>query len=84
MEGYTPFDEATQVRTGPDRVVTGEAVTDTYTVRNKTAPEVDADKENQLDSNLLNNPFFKAFAKVCANQFGMTAAQLKAAIKAEM
>lgn len=48
-----PFDPATQVRTGPVRAILADRVTDTWTVRAKTAQEladeVAADQQSQID-----------------------------------
>jgi hypothetical protein len=42
------FNPDTQVRTGPVREILADKVTDTWTVRAKTAQELDLDKENKL------------------------------------
>ena len=84
--GWLPFVEVnpnyngkTQVRSTPVRVVT-----DTSTVRNKTSQELNDDLESILKLHLNSNPFFKAFAKVAASEWGMTDAQFKSAIKGQM
>lgn len=57
-----PFDPETQVRTGPVRVISLTEVTDTFTVRAMTGPELvavaDADQQNQLD--MIGEVGFKA------------------------
>ena len=41
------YDSKTQVRTGPVEEVTAKEVTQTWTVRDKTAQEIDADVDDQ-------------------------------------
>ncbi len=41
--GFEPFDDATQIRTGPVRSIEADKVVSTYTVRDKTAEELAAD-----------------------------------------
>lgn len=82
------FDPETQVRTGPVLVVDTDEVVGTYTVRDKTAQELDDEKDAEA-TGLLNNRALKAYI-LCVNDgsivpgSNMTAAQLKAAIKAKM
>jgi hypothetical protein len=47
-----------------------------YNSRDKT--------EEIYEQDIKSQRLFRALAKVCANQFGITGAQMKAAIKAEM
>lgn len=49
-----------------------------------TPAELEAEKEEELNKSLNINKFFKAFAKVAAQKWGMTGAQFKAAIKDQM
>jgi hypothetical protein len=44
------YDANTQVLEGPTRTVEASAVTESYTVRSKTAEELNADKESRLNS----------------------------------
>ena len=44
LVGFTPFDPKTQVRTGPVRTVQADKVVSTYTVRDKTAQEIEDEK----------------------------------------
>jgi len=86
--GFEPFDPETQKRTGPINVINADDVTSTYTVTNKTAQEIDAEKD-ELAQIILNEPGLKAYA-LCINDgtivpgANMTAAQLKAAVKAKL
>jgi len=86
--GYEPFDPAAQKRTGPVNTVNADDVTSTYVVTNKTAQEIDAEKD-ELAQIILNEPGLKAYA-LCINDgtivpgANMTAAQLKAAVKAKL
>ena len=52
--GFEPFDPKTQIRTGPVHSVMQDKVVSTYTVRNKTAQQIDEEKEiaavNGLDT----------------------------------
>jgi hypothetical protein len=49
---YPPFNNSTQIRTGPVDTVTDTDVTREWTVRNKTAQELDDDKDNQVLSKM--------------------------------
>lgn len=89
------YDSATQIRTGPVGCNIGDAVPQgadevpyTYTVRDKTAQELEDEKDARAQ-NVLDNHGLKAFI-FCINDgsivpgANVTAAQLKAAIKAKM
>ena len=86
--GFEPFDPATQVRTDPDYAVGAGEVVAAYTVRAKTAQELDAEKTVAV-AGLFNNRALKAY--ILAVNGGsimpgsnMTPAQLEAAIKAHL
>lgn len=89
------FDPTTQVRTGPvgcnvDDPVPPDAdeVIGTYTVRDKTAQELD-DEKDALAAIILNEPGLKAYA-LCINDGSivpggnMSLVELKAAVKAKL
>jgi hypothetical protein len=48
--GNDPIDPATQIKTGPVTTIEATRVLDTYTIRNKTAQELDDDKAARIDS----------------------------------
>jgi len=89
------FDPATQIRTGPAGVDVGDAVpsgadgvTGTFTVRDKTAQELDDEKDAEAAS-ALNNRALKAYIMAVNDGSivpggNMTGAQLKAAMKAKL
>jgi hypothetical protein len=80
------YDPATQVKEGPFTTVEAARVTDIYSVRAKTAAELSADKDNQVNtiSNVLLQIAFNHENRIraLAGQATVTAAQFKAAIKA--
>lgn len=85
MPAYNP---ETQVREGPARVVAADSVTDTWTVRAKTAGELDADK-GAIISTIDKLQFLIAFdmenrVRVLEGKAQVTAAQYRAALKARL
>ena len=50
----------------------------------KTLKPLAKSLDEQINSGIQNDPVFRAFAMVCAEQFGMTIQELKLAIKAKM
>lgn len=79
--GFEPFDPASQVREGP--VLDAIAATIAYTVRAKTVQEI-SDEKDAATQGLMRDARLKAFFLVAADQWGMTPAQLKAAVKAKV
>ena len=84
--GDDQFDSSIQVKEGPVTTIEATQVTDTWTIRAKTAAELDSDKDNQV--NAFNSVAFKiAFnhenrIRALEAKPAITAAQFKAAIKA--
>jgi hypothetical protein len=56
------FDPASQVREGPTYVVGASAVTESWSVRSKTVPEIDADKDAAIGG--LNGSTYTVLMKV--------------------
>ena len=86
--GFEPFNPAVQVRTGPMYVIEPDEVVATYTVRDKTAQELDAEKD-AIASQITERGLLRAY--VLAINDGsivpgsnMTGAALKSAIKAKL
>ena len=79
--GDDVFDSDIQVKDGPVFDVPGKTIT--YSVRNKTAQELNDEKTSDV-SGLLADRRLKAFFRVAAEQWGMTSAQLKTSIKNKM
>ena len=84
-ETYTP---ATQVRTGPVYAVDADEVVGTYTVRSKTAQELD-DEKDAIASQITGRSLLKAYIMAINDGSiepgsNMTGPQLKAAIKAKL
>lgn len=81
-----PFDTATQVREGPVYTVEPSRVTEVYSVRAKTAQELDADKEDMIPPNV--SAVFKILfnhenrIRTLESRPQVTAAQFRAAVKA--
>jgi hypothetical protein len=83
------FDPATEVREGPVITVNANDVTRVWTVRSKTAQELDDEKEAEYSGGLNGNPVLRAVVLALndgtlvpgANE---TNANIKAAIKAKM
>lgn len=71
--GFTPFDSATQKRTGPVLVVEADKVTATYTVADKTLQELDDEKAAAADD------LFTAFALVVLDEVNVIRAALNTA-----
>lgn len=61
-----------------------DTVTETIPAVPFSAGEVAAEKEELIQNQVDQSKFFKAFALVAAEQWSMTPAQLKAAIKAKL
>ena len=87
-EGFEPFDPAAQVRTGPAYAIEADEVVATYTVRDKTAQELDAEKD-EIAGQITERGLLRAY--VLAINDGsivpgsnMSGAALKAAIKAKL
>lgn len=80
-----PFDPITQVKLGPDVVVTQSKVTRTWTVRNKTPQEFDAGKDLVVSS--LDLTIFKVLfnhenrIRALEGKTAVTANQFKTALK---
>jgi len=80
------YDPATQVRTGPVTTVEETRVTDVWTVRAKTAAELDADKDIQIND--LDIVAFKVLfnhenrIRALENKAAITATQFKTGVKA--
>ena len=80
-----PFDPATQVRSGPVTTVEADRVSRVWTVRAKTAAEIDADKTLQIDG--LDVAVFRALCnhenriRALETKAAMTIAQCKTAFK---
>ncbi len=62
------FDPALQIRTGPTLKVGADAVTATYTVRDKTAAEIDQEKEAEAVLELDGRKAIKLVAQVLHDQ----------------
>lgn len=81
-----PADEATQVKTGPVVTVEPTRVTRVWTVRSKTAQEIEAEKDVVVNG--LNAAVFKILfflyneVRVLKGQATVTQAQFKTAVKA--
>lgn len=61
-----------------------DTVTENISHRPLTSQELEVENNEVLQNHVDNNKFFKAFALVAAEQWGMTPAQLKVAIKAKL
>ena len=62
--GFVPLNPATQIRTGPVRSAMPDKVVSTYTVRDKTAQEIEDEKTATIKDNLntpLNKTIMDAF-----------------------
>ena len=86
--GFESFDSAVQVRTGPAYAIEPDEVVATYTVRDKTAQELNAEKD-AIASQITERGLLRAY--VLAINDGsivpgsnMGGAALKAAIKAKL
>ena len=77
------FNSDTEVRTGPVNTVTETEITKTWTVRSKTSKELSDNRDLEIEG-LINDRRMKAFFSVAAEQWSMTSAELKAAIKSKM
>ena len=77
------FNSATQVIGDEEFTVLTNKVQAARPVRDKTPAELNAWRAEEADG-LLSDPRFVAFAKVCAQQFGMTPKQLRDAVKDQM
>jgi len=77
------FNSDTEVRTGPVNKVTKTDITKTWTVRSKTSKELSDSHDLEIEG-LINDRRLKAFFSVAAEQWSMTSAELKAAIKSKM
>ena len=77
------FNSDTEVRTGPVNTVTETEITKTWTVRSKTSKELSDNRDLEIEG-LVNDRRLKAFFSVAAEQWSMTSAELKAAIKSKM
>lgn len=82
------FNSATQIRTGPSYAVAADEVVATYAVRAKTAAELDNERDTEAAA-LLGNRALGAYIMAVNDGSitpgaNMTAAQLRAAIKAKL
>ncbi len=75
-----PFDGATQKRTGPVVNVKADDVTRVWTVTDKTAQELDAEKDAQAASEIDGGRMLKALVRWVAPLVGKTPAQARAEI----
>ena len=85
-EGFTPFDSATQIRTGP--VLEAEPAVIRYTVREKTTREID-DLKQEAATNTFNQLALNSYALAINDGSivpgsNMTDAEIIAAMKAKM
>lgn len=83
-----PYDSATQVKTGPVTTVEAARVLDTWTVRAKTAGEIDGEKDRTI-SRIDALQFAVSFdmenrVRVLEAKPQITAAQYRAALKARL
>ena len=79
-----------EVEDGEDVVIGSDDVTITVNKRTLSAQEI-ADRAQAVEdaktaraASIFNDDQFVAFIKVCADQFGMTGPQMKAAIRAKL
>lgn len=79
--GFEPFDPAVQVRTGPDYAVGADEVVAAYTVRDKTAQEIDDEKTVAVQAE-LGRKFIKALVKWMTPLLGKTVTEARDEIKA--
>lgn len=83
-----PFNPATEVKEGPVETIAADQVTRTWTVRAKTAGELDAEKEHRLDDfdRLTLAVAFDHENRIRAleGKAAVTAAQFRAALKARL
>ena len=72
-----PFNSETQKRTGPAVVVSADSVTRTWTVTDKTAAELDAEKDAEATGQIDGQKLIKAVVRWVAPLVGKTAAQAR-------
>lgn len=88
VAGDDAFDPASQIKTGPVTTVETARVLDTFTIRSKTAGELDADKVAKVDGIDIQGALLKVILnlhnriRTLEGQPTHTMAQLKAALKA--
>lgn len=86
--GNDAFDPATHVKTGPVTTIETTRVVDTWTIRAKTAEEIDADKEERLDRydrlNFEINYDQESRIRVLESRPAINRVQYRAALKARL
>lgn len=82
-----PFDQATDIRTGPVIAVSPTEVTRTFTVRAKTSAELNAEKIQRAtaaEAGITNSPILRAIVLQMAADKGITPAAMLTLLRARI